>query len=135
MTEIKSVLISDLFIIPTSCLYLYTSEFCNAISSNKYYCVLLFTLSIKLFFSYCKDNYIFWLRIVFIQKCCTDGTLHEQQCELGYLFSLQYDFFCFVVFIMLAQLYSKPILNQIAFVSKIKIGRGKFSCVCVKTET
>lgn len=41
----------------------------------------------------------------------------------------------FVVFIMLAQLYSKPILNQIAFVSKIKIGRGKFSCVCVKTET
>lgn len=43
--------------------------------------------------------------------------------------------FCFVVVIMLAQLYSTPILNQMAFVSKLKMGRGKFSCVCVKTET
>lgn len=30
--------------------------------------------------------------------------------------------FCFVVVIMLVQLYSIPILNQMAFISKFKIG-------------
>lgn len=51
------------------------------------------------------------------------------------IYFLCYMTFCFVVVIMLAQLYSTPILNQMAFVSKFKIGRGKFSCVCVKTVT